>query len=104
SIVRLISAVLAERRRHGAGDEDFVDTLIQARYADGRALTDEEIVGLLLTLIFAGQHTSAVIAAWTGLLLLAHPQQLERVLHEQETALNDEPLTLNSLRRLPTLE
>lgn len=104
SIVRLIAAVLTERRRHGAADEDFVDTLIQARYADGRALTDEEIVGLLLTLIFAGQHTSAVMAAWTGLLLLEHPEHLERVLHEQETALNDEPLTLNSLRRLSTLE
>jgi sterol 14alpha-demethylase len=104
SIVRLISAVLAERRRQGAGDEDFVDTLIQARYSDGRALTDEEIVGLLLTLIFAGQHTSAVMAAWTGILLLQNPQHLERVLHEQKTVLSHEPLTLTNLRRLTILE
>jgi len=66
NIVRLISGVLDERRRRLPADDDFVDTLIAARYANGRALSDDEIVGLLLTLIFAGQHTSAVMAAWTA--------------------------------------
>ena len=78
--------VLDERRRRGPGDEDFVDTLVQARYANGKAMTDDEIVGLLLTLIFAGQHTSAVMAAWTGILLLQHPDHLGRVRTEQQSA------------------
>jgi sterol 14-demethylase len=103
-IVRLIASVLEERRRRGRGDEDFIDTLMQARYADGRALNDDEITGLLLTLIFAGQHTSAVMAAWTGILLLQHRKHLESVRAEQERVLTGEPLTLAALRKLVVLE
>jgi len=103
SIARLIAVVLEERRRRPLADEDFVDTLMAARYADGRALTDHEIVGLLLTVIFAGQHTSAVMAAWTGILLLQHPRHLERVCIEL-SHLPAEPLTLPALRTLVALE
>jgi sterol 14-demethylase len=103
-IVRLLSGVLAERRRRPARDEDFVDTLIAARYSDGRPLTDDEVVGLLLTLIFAGQHTSAVLAAWTGILLLQHPTVLDRVHIEQVRLPPGQPLTVASLRALVMLE
>ena len=34
-----------------------MQTLMHARYRDGRALGDEEITGILLTVLFAGQHT-----------------------------------------------
>ena len=104
AIVRLISTVLAERRRRAAADEDFVDTLVAARYTDGRALTDHEIVGLLLTLIFAGQHTSAVMAAWTGILMLQHPRYLDRVRIELSRLPADQPMTLAALRTLVMLE
>jgi len=103
-IVRLIGSVLEERRRRGPADDDFVDTLMQARYSNGRALTDDEITGLLLTLIFAGQHTSAVMAAWTGILLLQHREHLDRVMHEQETVVAGEPVSLAALRKLVVLE
>lgn len=104
NLVRLLSAVVAEKRSRPPIDEDFVDTLMAARYSDGRALTDHELVGLLLTLVFAGQHTSAVMAAWTGILLLQHPDYLKRVLVEQSSLPQGEPLTMDSLRRLVTLE
>jgi hypothetical protein len=49
---------------------DFMQALMEARYADGRSLRDEEITGLLLTALFAGQHLSGVLAAWVGIDLL----------------------------------
>jgi sterol 14-demethylase len=104
SIVRLLSEVLEERRTHPARDEDFVDTLMAAQYADGRPLSDHEIIGLLLTLIFAGQHTSAVMAAWSGILLLQHPRYLDRVRIEHLRLPPGVPLTLQSLRTLVMLE
>jgi sterol 14-demethylase len=103
SIVRLLSSVLEERRREPAADEDFVDTLMAARYADGRALSDDEIIGLLLTSIFAGQHTSAVMAAWTGILLLSHTAYADRVRNEH-SLLPPGPLTLSSVRAMVVLE
>ena len=104
-IQRLIAAVIAERRARGVEGEDFLQTLMSARYADGRPLTEDEITGMLLGIIFAGQHTSAVMGAWTGLLLLEHPEHLPAVLAEQHTVFGDgRPVDLESLRRLVVLE
>jgi sterol 14-demethylase len=88
-MVQIISRIMAERRAAGKEEEDFLQTLMAARWAEGSALTDDHITGMLLTLIFAGQHTSAVQAAWTGVELLRHPQYLEPILREQDTVLGD---------------
>ena len=79
----MIGHIIAERRAHKEAGEDFLQTLMDARYIDGRCLTDDEITGLLLATVFAGQHTSAVMAAWTGILLLEHLHYLPAVLAEQ---------------------
>ena len=103
-LVQLISRVIAARKDKGEHGDDFLGALMEARYQDGAAIADEAITGLLLTLLFAGQHTSAVLAAWTGLLLLQHPQQLARVREEfAGIGLSDRP-TLAELKRLQHLE
>lgn len=104
-VATLIAGVIAERRERGGENEDFLQTLMAARYRDGRALSDDEITGLLLGTIFAGQHTSAVMGAWTGLLLLEHPEHLPAVLAEQREVLPDDRIVdLPALRRLVALE
>jgi sterol 14-demethylase len=103
-MVELISQIIAKRRTQGSGGEDFLETLMTARYGDGSSLFDEAITGLLLTLIFAGQHTSAVLAAWTGILLLSHPEHLAPILEEQERIWSAGPATLEKLRQLSVLE
>jgi len=101
----LIAGIIAERRARGVAGEDFLQTLMEVRYADGRALRDDEITGLLLATIFAGQHTSAVMGAWTGLLLLEHERFLPPVLAEQCLVFGDgDEITLEALRRLVVLE
>jgi sterol 14-demethylase len=102
---QLISGIVAARRAQGTGGEDFLEALMSARYSDGRALRDQEITGMLLSLIFAGQHTSAVLASWTGILLLPHPEMVERVRREQQEILGaGEGISLAALRRLAALE
>jgi sterol 14-demethylase len=101
----LIGHIIGERRAHKVAGEDFLQTLMDARYIDGRPLTDDEITGLLLATVFAGQHTSAVMGAWTGILLLEHPRYLPAVLAEQaEVFGHGDDVTLESLRRLSALE
>ncbi|HRI54606.1 MAG TPA: cytochrome P450, partial [Pseudomonadota bacterium] len=83
-IMKLCSEITAERRRTGVVEEDFVQTLMSARYKhDDRPLSDHEITGLVLALLFAGQHTSAVMAAWAVIELLQHPYLLPPLLEEQ---------------------
>lgn len=35
-------------------------------YRDGRTLTDDEIIGMLIGFLLAGQHTSSTTSAWLG--------------------------------------
>ena len=82
NVAALFSRIMTARRRAGDGPDDFMQTLMHARYKDGRALSDDEITGILLTVLFAGQHTSAVLATWTGLELLRAPSYMARVRDE----------------------
>lgn len=49
---------------------------MEVRYKDGTPIPNEEIIGLLVGLLLAGQHTSNVTATWLGLFLLTHPEEL----------------------------
>ena len=98
---------LVRERRAGVGEgEDFLQTLLEARYSDGSALDDEIITGLLLAIVFAGQHTSAVLSTWTGLLLFQHPEHLAPLRAEQAEVFGACPaeMSLPALDRLEMLE
>ena len=104
-IAGILGGIMAGRRRSGAAPDDFMQTLMQARYKDGRALGDEEITGILLTVLFAGQHTSAVLASWMGLAFASEPSCLARVRQEmQEVYRETGTMTLASLKRQAALE
>nr|QQD79793.1 sterol 14 alpha-demethylase [Prototheca wickerhamii] len=83
----IFKRVIAARRASGAKEDDVLQTLIDARYRkvyDGRATTDEEITGLLIALLFAGQHTSSVTSTWTGLYMMAGDQRYFKVVEEEQ--------------------
>ncbi|RLU86992.1 cytochrome P450 [Streptomyces griseocarneus] len=105
---QVLGEVIAARRASQgphSGPRDMLTTLLTARTPRGEALDDTTVVGLLIGMIFAGQHTSAVLAAWTGALLLSHPEHLPVLLREQEeTMRGDGPLTGTLLRRMHHLE
>ncbi|MEU2514638.1 cytochrome P450 [Streptomyces syringium] len=95
AIAEAIGKVIAERRRPGntgppgppsgaTGGQDMLAVLLAARTQDGSPLPDHIVTGILIGMIFAGQHTSAVLAAWTGVLLLRHPHYIPRLRAEQQ--------------------
>jgi sterol 14-demethylase len=75
----MVSEIVEGRRQSGYRGEDFLQTLMEAEYADGSKLSDHEITGMLVAAMFAGHHTSSVTTAWTLIELLRHPQFLEEV-------------------------
>ena len=104
-IAELFSRIMAARRLSGAAPDDFMQGLMQASYKDGRALNDDEITGILLTVLFAGQHTSAVLATWTGLELLRAPSYLAQVRDEISDVYRAEGvMSLSSLKQQTALE
>ena len=69
---------------------DVLADLIAFKYRSGEALTDNEIVGLLIALLFAGQHTSSLTSAWAVMLMVSNPTCLHRMLSEQQELLGEQ--------------
>ncbi len=104
-VAELFSRIMAARRQNGARPDDFMQSLMQASYEDGRTLTDDEITGILLTVLFAGQHTSAVLATWTGLELLRATSYLSRVRDETQSVYGEQAsMSLERLRQQVLME
>lgn len=106
-IAAMFTKVIQERRASGVKDDDYLQVLIDSSYKDGSKPTDDEIVGLLLAALFAGQHTSNITSTWMGLLIMANKQELlPDILKEQEKVLSASPggkLTLDALMEMDLL-
>eukprot|EP01138_Halocafeteria_seosinensis_P014360 gb/GECG01014661.1/.p1 GENE.gb/GECG01014661.1/~~gb/GECG01014661.1/.p1 ORF type:complete len:501 (+),score=68.80 gb/GECG01014661.1/:1-1503(+) len=83
-MVRLFSNVIQKRRREGERHNDVLQVFMDAEYRDGSKPTDQEVTGLMIALLFAGQHTSTITSTWTALYLMTKPDLKERVLQEQQ--------------------
>jgi sterol 14-demethylase len=101
----MVSGIVEKRRKSGFVGEDFLQTLMESRYADGGTLTDHEITGMLVAAMFAGHHTSSVTTAWTMFELLQHPHELKRVVDEVDQVYAKDPtLSFGSVRELSVTE
>jgi sterol 14-demethylase len=107
---RLFASIIANRRKRyqeiaaqaesvgqdpqqaleAAKEVDVLQVFMDSQYRDGSRLTDDEITGLLIAVLFAGQHTSTITGTWTGLLMLRKPELVTRVRAEQEQVLYDD--------------
>ena len=104
-IAEILGGIIRKRRETGTVSEDFMQALMQAHYKDGRALSEDEVVGILLTVLFAGQHTSAVLASWMGLEMFRAPDWMARIREEmQEVYAQEGTMSLASLKRQTALE
>ncbi|HEX8953556.1 MAG TPA: cytochrome P450, partial [Polyangia bacterium] len=104
-MVEMITGVIRARLRDRRQGENFLQTLMEARYSDGRALNEDEITGMLLAGMFAGHHTSSVTTAWTLIELLRNPAYLTRVIEEIDRVFgNGTPVSHAALRELSVTE
>lgn len=104
-MVEMITEIMRARRKDARRGEDFLQTLMESKYKDGRELTEDEITGLLLAGIFAGHHTSSVTTAWTILELLQNPAYLQRCIEEVDRVFGDgRPVSHAALRELKLVE
>jgi sterol 14-demethylase len=101
----MISGIIEDRKRSHREGEDFLQTLMDARYKSGAALSDHEITGMLLAAMFAGHHTSSVTTAWALIELLRNPAELEAVVGELAGVYGDDGVVdYQSLRRVVRTE
>ncbi|EWM25289.1 obtusifoliol 14-alpha demethylase [Nannochloropsis gaditana] len=86
-MVKLFSKVIQRRRAAGAAEAeartDILQVFMDIEYKDGSKITDDEVTGLLIALLFAGQHTSSITSSWTALYLAQNKGLQDRVYAEQ---------------------
>ncbi|XP_071497209.1 lanosterol 14-alpha demethylase-like [Diadema antillarum] len=87
-IKEIFYKAIAKRRETGVED-DMLQTLIDSRYKSGRPLSDEEIAGMCIGLLLAGQHTSSTTSAWLGFFVAQNKELQKRCIAEQEKILGD---------------
>ncbi|CAN6272297.1 unnamed protein product [Urochloa humidicola] len=80
----MFSDVVRSRKSSKCAEEDVLQNLVDSKYKDGRPTTVAEVTGLIMSLIFAGKHTSSHSSTWTGACLLSHPRWLLAAIEEQE--------------------
>uniref|UniRef100_A0A8C2ET72 Lanosterol 14-alpha demethylase n=1 Tax=Cyprinus carpio TaxID=7962 RepID=A0A8C2ET72_CYPCA len=73
---------------------------------DGRPLNDDEIAGMLIGLLLAGQHTSSTTSAWMGFFLARDRALQERCYSEQKRVCGEDlpPLHYDQLKDLSLLD
>ena len=90
-IGKIFSKVIADRRASGVKSEDMLQAFMDATYADGSTCTDDQITGLMIGTLFAGQHTSSISSTWLVLNALAAPPIHARLLAEVGAQLGTDP-------------
>ncbi len=104
-MVDMITRIIDARRRDKREGEDFLQTLMDARYNDGKSLSESEITGMLLAGMFAGHHTSSVTTAWTLFDLLDNKEYMQRAVQEIDRVFGGgAPVSHGLLRELVLVE
>ncbi|XP_049329487.1 lanosterol 14-alpha demethylase isoform X5 [Astyanax mexicanus] len=105
-IKNIFYKVIEKRRQAAEKEDDILQTLMDAQYKDGRPLNDDEIAGMLIGLLLAGQHTSSTTSAWLGFFLARDRPLQERCFTEQKQACGEHlpPLDYDQLKDLNLLD
>ncbi|XP_026958221.1 lanosterol 14-alpha demethylase isoform X4 [Sagmatias obliquidens] len=105
-IKNIFYKAIQKRRESGEKIDDILQTLLDSTYKDGHPLTDDEVAGMLIGLLLAGQHTSSTTSAWMGFFLARDKTLQEKCYLEQKTVCGENlpPLTYDQLKDLNFLD
>lgn len=97
----MLYAQIRDRRQEEADTPPGTDILSLLTVTDGNAMTDGELRDELMTLLLAGNETTASAASWAMYWIYRHPDVLERLRAElQGLGANPDP---TAIARLPYL-
>ena len=85
----IVYDLIRQRQVSGQLNEDLLSTLLQARYEDGSAMSDQQLRDEVMTLLLTGHETTAVSLSWTWYPLLSqNPVVEEKLWSELQRVLN----------------
>ena len=108
-LVELVQAIMNGRIANPPDDKkfrDMIDVMVTIPDESGNPrFTADEITGMIISIMFAGHHTSSGTTAWTLIELLRHPDILADVVAELDELYADgREVSFHALRQIPHLE
>ncbi|KAG0621796.1 hypothetical protein M758_3G049100 [Ceratodon purpureus] len=106
---KVVYRLIDERRSQLAGSsgskkKDLLTRLLQATDDDGSGMDDQSLRDELMTLLVAGQETSAILLTWALLMFALHPHTQELVFQEVSEVLDGQPPRQSDVSKLKYLE
>ncbi|MBU2997195.1 cytochrome P450 [Cellulophaga baltica] len=78
----LLNDLIESRRKSKIEKDDLLDMLLQARYEDGTAMSQKQLIDEVLILFTAGHETTANALSFLFFLLAKHPEMQEKAYKE----------------------
>lgn len=78
----ILQKLVEDRKQSGERLDDLLDMLLQARYEDGSAMDNEQLIDEILILFTAGHETTSNALSFTCELLARHPEHQEKIYEE----------------------
>ncbi|MDQ3787320.1 MAG: cytochrome P450, partial [Actinomycetota bacterium] len=89
--------------KRASDSDDLFAALCHARTDEGEMFTDDDVVNHMIFLMMAAHDTSTIATSALVYYLGKNPEWQDQV-RAESLALGDEPLTVSTLERLPTLD
>ncbi|MEO8815334.1 MAG: cytochrome P450 [Mycobacterium sp.] len=108
-LVELVQGIMNGRNANPSEDKkfrDMIDVMVTVPDENGNPrFTADEITGIIISIMFAGHHTSSGTTAWTMIELLRHTDALSSVVSELDELYADGgEVSFHALRQIPHLE
>jgi cytochrome P450 len=100
----IIYRIIEERKATAEDRGDLLSMLLAARDEDGRRMTDQQVRDEAMTLLLAGQETTAQMLSWTWYLLSQHAEVEAKLFAEWSSVLEGRAPTMADLPRLAYTE
>ena len=103
----MVYEVIARRRelnQSGVVHHDLLDLLLETRDEDGAGLSDKAVRDEMVTMLFAGNETTAVMLGWTMHCLAMHEDVDAKVREEVRSTLAGRAPSLEELPQMPYLK
>lgn len=99
-----VQDLIARKREYNASTDDILSHLLLLHDRDNSQLSEDELIGQVITLFRGSYPTTAAAMTWTLLLLSKHPDVLSALLDELDQVLSKSPPTVEQLSQLTLLE
>jgi cytochrome P450 len=99
----IVGAAITKRRKQD-DKHDLLSLLLATRYENGEGLSDAEIRDEIMTMVFAGNDTTATALGWSSYVLATEPEIARQLQAEVDGVLQGRAATLDDLPNLPYLK